>query len=122
LCCWNAIGVELAGDLTQAPAGDVRGLDSFHYLFGDLPRAASERRCGTRLGGLSTFGEESFKLVDRDQSCAPGHLDRVHVRENSPDEGGAADAERFGSLATRVGESLDARRLPDDWLERRGRW
>src|SRR5262249_17816418 len=71
LCGWDAVGIELAGDLAQAPPGGVRGLDSFDYLFGDPPRAASVRRRGARLGRPSTLREQAVELVDRDQPCAP---------------------------------------------------
>jgi hypothetical protein len=97
----------------------VRGLDSFHHVLGDLTRTGSTRRYRARLAGPPTRSEESFKLVDRDQPCAPGHLDRLNVGEDPTDEGGTADAERFGGLAAGVGEPLDTRRLPDDWLELR---
>ena len=126
LCGWDGVGVELAGDLAQALTGGVGGLDSFDHLLGNLPRAAAERRCRARLGGVPAFGEESFELVDRDQPCTPGHLDRLDVWEDAPDEGRAADAESFGGLAAGVGEPLDVWRRPDDRpgldrLRRRGR-
>jgi hypothetical protein len=72
LCGWDAVGIELAGDLAQAPARGVRRLDSFDHVFGNLARAASERRCRTRAAGPPTFSEESFEFVDPDQPCAPG--------------------------------------------------
>ena len=121
LCGWDSLGVELACDFAQAAAGAVRCLDSFDDLFGELPRAASGGRCWARSGGSSTFGDESFELVDRDQPCAPGHLDRLDVGEDASEKGRAADAERFGGLAARVGEPLDARCLPDD-RRRLSRW
>jgi hypothetical protein len=111
---WDSVSVEFAGDLAQASAGGVRGLDSFDQLLWNLPRAASDRRCRARLTGPPTLGEEPFELVDRDQPCAPRHLDRLHVREDAADKGGATDAERFGGLATGVSEPLDALRWPDD--------
>jgi hypothetical protein len=110
----DSVGVEFAGDLAQTVASSMGDLDSLDYLLGDPPRAASARRCRARLGWAPTFGEESFELVDRDQPCAPGHLDRLDVREDAPDKGGAADAERFGGLAAGVSEPLDERRRPDD--------
>jgi hypothetical protein len=54
---WHAVGVEFAGDLAQAAASGVRGLDSFDHLFGNLPWAASARRCRARLGWPPTFAE-----------------------------------------------------------------
>jgi hypothetical protein len=117
---WNAVGVELAGDLAQAVAGGVRGLDSFDDVIGELARAASGLVGWTPVGRATMFGEESLEFVGRDQSCTPGHLDRVHVWENAPEQGGATDAERLGCLAAGVREPLDTRRLLDDWLGRRG--
>jgi hypothetical protein len=86
------------------------GPDPFDDLVGELPRATAEGAWRRRLGGSSTFGEESLELVDRDQLRAPGHLDRLDVRENAASEGGAADAERFGGLGAGVREPLDALR------------
>lgn len=82
LCGRDAIGVELAGDLAQRLAGGVRCLDPFDDQFGESPRAASERGRTARPGGSAAFGDESFKFVDRDQSCAPRHLDRLYVGEH----------------------------------------
>ena len=65
------------------------------------------------------FCEESFEFVGRDQSCSPGHLDCLHVWQDASEKGGATDAERLGGLGAGVGEPLDTRRLPDDWLELR---
>jgi hypothetical protein len=105
---WDAVGVGRAGDLAEALASRVCGIDSFDHRFENLPRAASECWCGARLAGPLAFGEEAFELVDRYQLRAPRHLDRLDIREDSPNEGGGADAERLGGMATRVGEPLDA--------------
>ena len=93
LCGWDGPVVEFACDFAHASAGVVRCLDSFDDLFGELPRAASGGRCWVRSGGSSMFGEESFEFVDRDEACAPGHLDRLYVGEDAAENGGAADAE-----------------------------
>jgi hypothetical protein len=119
LCGWDILGVQFAGNLAQAAAGGVRGLDSFDDVIGELPRAALNLRSWASVGWLTMFGDESFEFVGRDESCAPGHLDRLHVWQDAPEKGGATDAERLGGLATGVGEPLDTRRLPDDWLELR---
>ena len=79
LCGWDTLGVELASDLAEAAAGGVRGLDSFDHPFGNPPRTASARRCRMRIGRSPALGEESFELVDWNQHCAPGHLDRLDV-------------------------------------------
>jgi hypothetical protein len=113
LCGWDGAVVEFAYDFAEAAAGVVCCLDSFDDRFGELPRAASGGRCWVRSGGSSMFGEESFEFVDRDQPCAPGHLDRFYLGEDAPEKGRAADAEGFGGLAARVGEPLDVRCQPD---------
>ena len=82
-------------------------------VIGKLPRAALNLRSWASVGWLTMFGDESFEFVGRDQSCAPGHLDRLDVWQDAPDKGGATDAERLGGLAAGVGEPLDTRRLPD---------
>jgi hypothetical protein len=112
----GAVGVERAGDLAEALAGGVRGLNSFDHPFGNQLRAASDCWCGARLALLPTVGDEPFELVDRDKPRAPGHLDRLHVREDSPYEGGATDAQRFSGLAAGAREPLDARRRLNDCL------
>jgi hypothetical protein len=117
LCGWDAVGVEFSGDLAQAAAGGVGGLNSFDDVIGELSRAAWDLQGWASVGWPTMFGEEAFEFVGRDQSCAPGHLDRLHVWKDAPEKGGATDAERLGGLASRIGEPLDARRVPDDWLE-----
>jgi hypothetical protein len=54
---------------------------------------------------LPALGYKPLKLVDGDQLGAPRQLDRLDVREEAA-EGGAADAERLGSLAASVGQPL----------------
>jgi hypothetical protein len=119
LCGWDAIGVEFTGDLAQAAAGGVRDLNSFNDAIGELPRAALDFRGRASVGRPTMFGEESIEFVGRDQSRAPRHFDCLHVGQNAPEKGGATDSERLGGLAAGIGEPLDTRRLPDDWLELR---
>jgi hypothetical protein len=120
---WDAVCVEFAGDLAQAEAGSVCGLDSFNDRIGELPRTALDLHGWASVGWPTMFGDESFEFVGRNQSCAPGHLDRLHVWQDAPEKGGTTDAERFGGLAAGVGEPLNTRRLSDDWLSLRGcRW
>jgi hypothetical protein len=89
-----AVSVELACDLVGGLAGGVSGPDPFDHLFGELPRAAAEGAWRRRLGGLSTFGEESLEFVGRDQLRAPG---QPHLREY-------ASAARRRSVGAGTGE------------------
>jgi hypothetical protein len=82
-----------------------------------LPSA--RRRLKPRSCCPSPLECDSLELVDGDQAGAPGHFDRLDVRQQPP-EGGAADAERLGGLASSVGEPFDVRRLADNHSWRQG--
>jgi hypothetical protein len=50
---------------------------------------------------------QAFDLVDRDERGAPGHLERLHVGQNSASKRGTAEAERTRGLAARIRKALD---------------
>jgi len=118
---WDLLSVELAGDLTQTPAGAVLGPDALDDAGGE--RGWPPRICPALLSLSSrpaSFRKQALQLVDRDLSGSPRHLDRLDQGQDASVEGGAADTERFRRLRACVGEALDAGRLADD-LARRGR-
>ena len=80
---------------------------------------AARRRLQSRSGRPAPLGGDSLEFVGGDRLGAPGHLDRLDVREQAA-ESGAADAERLGGLAARVGESFDVARLAHDHPRPRG--
>jgi len=90
----------------------VLGPDSFDDMSRDCG-GTSRLRSGFcwRSSRPAALGEQPLQLVGGYQMRTRGHLDRLDEREHMPVEGRAADAERLGCLRSRVGKTLDARRL-----------
>lgn len=107
-------GVELVRDLGEALAGGALGADPVRDFGCERRGPAGCRRLGLSSGRPSLFCKQPLQLVDGNQPCAPGHLERLDEGQHAAVEGGAADAERRGCLGARVGEPLNARCLPDD--------
>jgi hypothetical protein len=114
MCGWSRVCIEAGRDPVQAYPRTVLRADSFDHLRRQDRRTTSRRRYGARLRRLSSLGNHAFEFVNGDQPRAPGHLDRVDVRQDSADEGRAADAESFGGLRARVGEPFDVRSAASD--------
>jgi hypothetical protein len=125
VCCRYLIGVELACDLTETSPGGMLGPDPVGGAGRDRGWAS-----GARLGmlmrssGPPSFPYHALQLVDGDQPCAPGRLERLDQGQDASVEGGAADAECLGCLCSGVGESLNTcclaydrcRRSRPEWL------
>lgn len=74
--CRYLVSVEPARDLTQTLGGGVLGLDPLEDELRNRDRA-TRTRAGLRLRSSrpASFRDHALQLVDRDQSCAAGHLD-----------------------------------------------
>jgi len=82
------VGGELARDLSETGAGGVLGPDSVDDVGRDLGGASGLRfwlrLCSSRLAALR---EQPLQLVDRYQTRAPRHLDKLDEWEDPPVEG-----------------------------------
>ncbi|MEX2647236.1 MAG: hypothetical protein WD249_13330 [Gaiellaceae bacterium] len=93
-------------------------LDDFRW--NDARAARWRLQLSSRASRSATLGDQPLQLVDRDESRAPRHLERLDQRQDAAVECRAAHAERLGGLGARVGESLNTRRFSDDLGRRRG--
>ena len=116
MCGWCSGDVQSTGDLRQALARVAPRAD-FLEEFGRKRRRPP--LSWPRLLSLSSrpapLSDQPFKLVGRDQTRSPRHLDRLDDRQHSAVESGAANAERFSGLRARIHESLDPARLAHDY-------
>jgi hypothetical protein len=120
--CRNPFGGEFARDAGEAPAGGMAVADSVDDI-GWNPGGAAARRLGLRLRPRRSamLGNQSLELVDGNEFRSPGHFDRLDQREDAAVERRAAHSERRSSLCARIDESLDTRRLSNDFGLRPGR-
>jgi hypothetical protein len=117
---WCSARVQVSCDLSEAPARGVLCEDPLDELGRQGRRPPASRRLRSSSSWSSLFSDEALQLIYRDETCAPGHLDRLDRGQYAPVEGRAADPERFRRLCARVCQPFDAHRLADD-LARRGR-
>ena len=102
----DMFSVELARDLAQALALDVSSADARSQLRGN-PRFTTGPRDSAQSRRLPTLGKVTLELGDWDQPCTPLRPHRCDCRDDAAIERCEADADRFGGLLARVGESLD---------------
>jgi hypothetical protein len=118
----NAVGVEVRGDLAEAVARGTLVVDARGDRQRNLRSASARGGLQARTCRPSPFDDEPLKFIDRDQLRTPRHFDCLDVRKKAT-KCGAADAERFGSLAAGVGEPLYMVRFAhDDPRSCRGCW
>jgi hypothetical protein len=106
---WNAVRVEAACDLTEAPSLSMLLLNSFH-------EAARHRRTPAGWpprqefdgGDLGVLLQESLELADGNHPRAPGSLDCVEHGNNPAVERCDAYAECLGGLLPCEDERLDS--------------
>ena len=102
----DLFSIELARDLAQALASGVSSSEVSDQL-------GRESRLATGTSGLPTsrrlptLDEVTLELGDWDQPCTPFRLHCFDCRDDAAIERCEADADRFGGLLARVGESLD---------------
>src|SRR5437773_1191883 len=112
MCGWCPCGVQPSCDLRQALTRATLRSDLFDELRRENgPPARSRWRLGLPWSWPASLSDQSLQLVGRNQPGAPRHLDRLDKRQDAPAEGLAADAERLGSLRSRISEPLNASRL-----------
>jgi hypothetical protein len=116
----DAVRVECAGDVGEAPAAGVLEAD----VLDDAPREGRRAPWCPVLAGFpgqfEVLVEEAFELCVGDQPLSPRRLHRAHGRDDATVDRGDADAEGLGRLLAAVGETLGlddllqlARRRPD---------
>lgn len=117
--CRYASGGEVIGDLAEALACSALVVNTLHDRRRDFWLPSPCRGLKARSSRPSPLNGESLELVDRDQLAPPGHLDRVEVRQKPPKRR-ATDSESLRGLASRVGQTLNAGRLSDDYSRGHG--
>ena len=83
----DTVLIESGGDLPEARAGSMLGLDTEDDFLWYGRRPPRRRRLRLCLGNLPALCNDALELVDGDQLRARWHLDRVDVREDPADEG-----------------------------------
>lgn len=109
----DTVVCERARDLGEAAAARVLKPDALD----DLPRKGWRPTGGAArwaaAGGLAVLVQQAHELGTGDESLAPGELDGLDRRHDVAVDRRDAHPERFGSLAARIGESLDLQSLSE---------